>query len=330
MEFLSQYGLFILKTFTMVFAILIIIGGGIALGRKEKPKLSITSLNELHSEIRQQIYKEVYGKKPEKVKIKKQNKKSKKNKTSNALSGSISESAAEKFYVIDFDGDMKASQVENLREAITAVLSVATTQDEIILRLTSPGGSVNGYGLAASQLQRIRNREIPLTVCIDTIAASGGYLMACVAPKILAAPFAIIGSIGVVAQLPNFHRWLKKHDVDFELITAGEYKRTLTVFGENTDKGREKFREDLEDIHKQFRNFVLEHRQNIDIDKIATGEHWLGTEALKLNLVDEIQTSDDYVLSKLQTKEGFHIKIHTPTTVVQKILKPAVKFLQPW
>ena len=281
------------------------------MGKKHKPRLSVSSLNQSFLDVKQLMLKEVTGKKA---------KKNKKNKTI----------TPNRFYVIDFDGDIKASQVDALREAVTAALSIATTQDEIIIRLSSPGGSVNGYGLAASQLQRIRDKKIPLTVCIDTIAASGGYLMACVASQIIAAPFAIIGSIGVVAQLPNFHRWLKKHDVDFEILTAGEYKRTLTLFGENTSKGREKFQADLEDIHQQFRDFVLSHRDALDIQKVATGEHWLGTEALKLRLIDKLQTSDDYILSQLDKLDGFHINIHTKPSLLQKILKPAVKFLHPW
>ena len=108
------------------------------------------------------------------------------------------------------------------------------------------------YGLAASQMQRIRDKKLKLTVCVDKVAASGGYMMAVVADKIIAAPFAVLGSIGVLAQVPNFHRLLKKHDVDFEMLTAGKYKRTLTMFGENTDKGREKFQEDIEDTHVLF------------------------------------------------------------------------------
>ena len=314
MQLFSQYGLFFLETFTLVIAFLLLAGGLISMGKKHKPRLSVSSLNQSFLDVKQLMLKEVTGKKAKKAK------KAKKNKTI----------TPNRFYVIDFDGDIKASQVDALREAVTAALSIATTQDEIIIRLSSPGGSVNGYGLAASQLQRIRDKKIPLTICIDTIAASGGYLMACVASHIIAPPFAIIGSIGVVAQLPNFHRWLKKHDVDFEILTAGEYKRTLTLFGENTSKGREKFQADLEDIHQQFRDFVLSHRDALDIQKVATGEHWLGTEALKLRLIDKLQTSDDYILSQLDKSDGFHIDIHTKPSLLQKILKPAVKFLHPW
>src|SRR5690606_23138206 len=195
-------------------------------------------------------------------------------------------------YVLDFDGDIKASAVENLRHEITALLTLATPQDEVVLRLESGGGMVHSYGLAASQLARIRQAGVPLTVCVDKVAASGGYMMACIGEKILSAPFAILGSIGVVAQLPNVHRLLKQHNIDFEGLTAGEYKRTLTVFGENTAKGREKFQEDLETTHRLFKDFVASYRPQLVMEEIATGEIWLGSTALEKKLVDELKTSD--------------------------------------
>ena len=220
--------------------------------------------------------------------------------------------------------------MEQLREEVSAILCIASKKDEVVIRLESPGGSVNGYGLAASQLQRLRDKHIPLTVCIDKVAASGGYLMACVANRIVAAPFAIIGSIGVVAQIPNFHRWLKKHDIDMELLTAGEYKRTLTLFAENTDKGRKKFKEDLEKIHEKFRDYVLANRQQLDMDKVATGEHWLARDAFDLKLVDSLKTSDEYINDNMQAFKIFKIAIHSKQTWLAKALKPATKLLHPW
>jgi serine protease SohB len=207
------------------------------------------------------------------------------------------ESPSKKVYVINFDGDINASQVENLREEITALLQAATPQDEVVARVESPGGVVHGYGFAASQLLRIRERGIPLTVCVDKVAASGGYMMACVANRILAAPFAIVGSIGVVAQLPNFNRLMKKHDVDYKEYTAGEYKRTVGVFAEITPGGEAHFQERLHDTHKLFKNFVHQFRPQVDLAKVATGDYWFGEEAKLLGLVDELKTSDDYLLS---------------------------------
>ena len=199
--------------------------------------------------------------------------------------------------MLDFEGDIRATAVASLRQEISAILTMAGGGDEVVVRLESGGGVVHGYGLAASQLQRIRERKIPLTVTVDKVAASGGYMMACVADRLIAAPFAIIGSIGVLAQLPNLHRLLQKHEVDFEQLYAGEYKRTLTLFGENTDKAREKMQQELEETHGLFKDYVKAQRPRLDIDKVATGEHWLGTRALELGLVDRLQTSDDYLMA---------------------------------
>ena len=210
-------------------------------------------------------------------------------------------------FVLDFHGDIKATEVQQLREEISTLLTVAKPEDEVIVRLESSGGMVHAYGLAAAQLARIKEAGLNLTVCIDKVAASGGYMMACVAQKIIAAPFAIVGSIGVVAQMPNFNRLLKKHDVDIELHTAGQFKRTLTIFGENDDKAREKFKAELETVHQQFKQFVSEHRPRMDIDQIATGEHWLAAEAKKLGLVDELKTSDEYLSERARDAHLYHL-----------------------
>ena len=206
------------------------------------------------------------------------------------------EGTRRRIFVIDFHGDIKASEVGSLREILTGILMEAGEKDEILVRLENAGGLVTEHGLAASQLARARQREVSLTVAVDKVAASGGYLMACVADRIIAAPFAIVGSIGVVAQLPNFHRLLERRGVDFELHTAGEYKRTLTLFGENSDAGREKLRQQLEDTHSLFKDFIREYRPDVDLAKVATGEYWHGSQALDLGLVDEVKTSDDYLM----------------------------------
>lgn len=310
MEFLSQYGLFLLKALTIVIAILIVAGGLVAISHKPKSKLEIKSLNEEYDEMNSSMNKKILGKKASKKK---------KDKTKRPT-----------LYVLDFNGDIKASQADQLRDEVTAVLATAKPEDEVLVRLESPGGSVNGYGLAASQLQRIHDKNIPLTVCIDKVAASGGYLMACVANQILAAPFAIIGSIGVVAQFPNFNRWLKKNDIDVELLTAGEYKRTLTLFGENTPEAREKFKEDLEKIHTQFRNYVLANRSQLDIEKVSTGEHWLATDAYDLRLVDKLITSDEYLSEKMQSHQAFQITSYRKMSLINKLLKPTLKIMDPW
>lgn len=315
MDFLAQYGLFAAKAMTLVIAVLVLLAGILSLSKKGKAKLDIQSLNEHYDEIKQLMSQEIKG-----------------SKIKNTLSRKEKKLKQERpsLFVMDFNGDIKASQVDQLREEITAILSVAKEGDEILVRLESPGGAVNGYGLAASQLQRVRDKNIPLAVCIDKIAASGGYLISCVANQIIAAPFAIIGSIGVVAQLPNFHRWLKKHDVDVELITAGEYKRTLTLLGENTEKGRKKFQEDIEIIHQAFRNYVFQHRHEIDIEKVSTGEHWLALDAFNLKLVDTLQTSDDYLIEKMDHFNIFKISLPFKKSLAERFLKPMTRMMHPW
>lgn len=234
-----------------------------------------------------------------------------------------------RLFVLDFNGDIRASAVESLREAITAVLQVVEADDEVLVRLESAGGMVHSYGLAASQLARLRDAGVKLTVAVDRLAASGGYMMACVADRIVAAPFAIIGSIGVVAQVPNFHRLLKDKQVDFELHTAGEYKRTLTMFGENTDEARAKFREELDDTHGLFKNFVNRYRPALDIDAVATGEHWHGTQALTFKLVDEIATSDDVMLSAARDKRDvFTVDVDSRTGLVARLAEQTRQTLQ--
>jgi serine protease SohB len=224
-----------------------------------------------------------------------------------------------KVFVVDFDGDLKASAADQLREEISAVLNVATPQDEVVVRLESPGGVVHGYGLAASQLLRVREKGIPLTICVDKVAASGGYLMSCVGTKILAAPFAIVGSIGVVAQVPNFHRILKKHDVDFKEYTAGEFKRTVTILGEITPKGEEKFKEQLEQTHLLFKEWVHSYRPQLDMSKIATGEYWYGKQAKELGLVDEIRTSDDYLLGQMDHNQIIKVSFAKKQKLAEKL-----------
>lgn len=215
----------------------------------------------------------------------------------------------EHLYVIDFDGDARASQVDELTSKVNLILAKATDKDEVIIKLTSPGGVVNGYGLCASQLERIRNKGINLVACVDTVAASGGYMMACVTSKIVAAPFSYVGSIGVVAQIPNFNKVLKNHDVEYEQVTAGKYKRTLTMFGENTPEARDKFKQEITLIHNRFKAIVAKYRTKLDIENIATGEYWLAEDAKELNLVDQISTFDEYLQNRLDFTKVCAIKI---------------------
>ena len=282
---------FVLRTLVVVIAIaslLLLIASLRQRARGSSGQLEVRKLNKEYEQLRHALEEQVLDSKT----LKQQRKVEAK-----ALKAAQKkpESARKRLYVLNFAGDIKASQVEQLRQEITAVLTLARPQDEVVLRLESGGGLVHAYGLAASQLARIRDAGIALTVCVDKVAASGGYMMACLGTQIIAAPFAVLGSIGVVAQLPNVHRLLKKHDVDFEVLTAGQYKRTLTVFGENTNSGRAKFQEDLELTHRLFKGFVARYRPQLDIERIATGEVWLGESAFELKLIDALKTSDQYL-----------------------------------
>lgn len=292
MEFLADYAGFLIRLLSIALIILLILSV-VASGKSKQRKggnLTISKLNEGYQAMKSELSKQLFDKKTLKQQqkaLKKQKKEEQKQK--------VDQEEKKRVYVIDFDGDMKASAVQSMREEITAILSVATAKDEVVVRLESPGGVVHGYGLAASQLQRIKDKGVPLTVTVDKVAASGGYMMACVADKIVAAPFAILGSIGVVAQVPNIHRLLERNTIDVELHTAGKYKRTLTMLGENTDEGREKFKQDLEDTHELFKRFVSTNRPVLDIETIATGETWYGSEAIENKLADSVMTSDAYL-----------------------------------
>ena len=224
-----------------------------------------------------------------------------------------------RIFVLDFDGDIKASAVKHLREEISTIISTANKDDEVVVRLELGGGMVHGYGLAAAQLVRLKEAGLTLTICVDKIAASGGYMMACVADKILAAPFAVVGSIGVVSQMPNFNKWLKKHDIDYEMFTAGEYKRTVTMFGENDDEDRAKYTEELEQTHELFKHFVTTYRPELDLAKVANGDHWYGEDALKLNLVDELSTSDAYLLQQMEKYQAYALLSRQKPTFAEKL-----------
>jgi serine protease SohB len=317
-EFLIEYGLFALKSLTVVLCLILSVGVIAFLlssRRAAEESIEINKLNDKYESMQEALELEVLP--PELRKQRQREKKRKEKEEAKAAKARYKqvfqdetpiEPERSRVFVIRFDGDMHASETESLSDCITAILSIALPSDEVLVILDSSGGLVHHYGLAASQLDRIKRRGVPLTVAVDLVAASGGYLMACVAHKILAAPFSVVGSIGVFAQVPNFHRLLTKHNVDIEQHTAGEYKSTLTMLGKNTDKGRKKFQLELEDTHKLFKSFVSEHRSQVDIDALATGEHWYGSQALALKLVDEITTSDDYLLAKSKTHDLFEVE----------------------
>jgi serine protease SohB len=318
-EFFFQYGLFLAKAVTWVAAIaivaLVLANAVHHLRAHAGDHLEVRNLNHRFRDLADSLKHVLLA--PDEWK--REQKAHQAEDKARAKGRKAGEPARARVFVLDFRGDLQASATASLREEISALLQVARAGDEALLRLESEGGVVHGYGLAASQLRRVRDAGVRLTVAVDKVAASGGYLMACVADRILAAPFAVIGSIGVVGQLPNFNRLLKKHEIDYELHTAGEHKRTLTVFGENTEAGREKFRETLEDAHALFKAFIQQNRPQVDIARVATGDHWFGARALDLKLVDALQTSDDYLLERSKSCDLYELRYKRHRGFVERL-----------
>lgn len=349
-DFLYDYGMFLAKAITIILTVFIVLIGFLVITSRNKKDssqgdITLVSLNDGYEDMKSAIEEvvidnEVY-KQQLKTQLKKEKKEAKEKKKAakaqakiDKKQGTVADNSSEqaddeeiekRVFVLDFNGDIRASEVDLLREEISAVLSFASTTDEVVLRLDSSGGMVHTYGLAASQLERIKSANLKLTICVDEVAASGGYMMACLADKLIAAPFAILGSIGVVAQLPNFHKVLKKHGVDYETFTAGEYKRTVTMFGENTEKGKEKFIEEIQDTHLLFKEFVAQARPNIDIDKVATGEVWFGKRAIEHNLIDELNTSDDFIMNLCKTADVYQVRYELKKSLGEKLSDLTVK-----
>lgn len=321
---LTDYLLFLAKTVTVVLALLALVAGLSAVSRRgrrrSRSRLHVKNAGERYDDLAWTLRSHLMPRKVAKQEFKAR----KQQRKAEGREGS----ARPRLFVLDFKGDIRATRVASLREEVTAVLAVATPRDEVVVRLENPGGLVNDQGLAASQLLRVRGRDIPLTVAVDTVAASGGYMMACVASRIIAAPFAVVGSIGVVAQVPNFHRLLDRHGVDVEQFTGGRYKRTVTMFGRTTDEGRAKLDEQIQDTHALFKEFVGTHRPQVDLESVATGEYWYGARALERNLVDELVTSDDYLVAARERADIFEVS-YTPRRSVRRVLSAAAQAISP-
>jgi len=333
LEFLIEYGLFLAKSVTILIAILVVIAVIVGTTQRHRESeaghIEVRNLNESLEAITHNLKSIVQNVELRKKEAKDEKKKAKAKHKDLKKEVKEGHESRPRLFVLDFKGDVQASEVTGLREEITAILSIANEADEVLVRLESPGGVVHGYGLAASQLQRVRNKSIPLTVAVDKVAASGGYMMACIANKIIAAPFSLLGSIGVVAQIPNFHRLLQKNEIDVEVLTAGEYKRTLTLFGENTDKAREKFVSELEDVHKLFKEFVSTNRPVVNIEEVATGEAWFGIRALERDLVDELKTSDEYIIDQCADRDAFLVKYVLHKNKIDRLFDRVTKMFAP-
>jgi serine protease SohB len=302
-EFLAAYGLFLAQLATFILLVIVAIAFIVASRRGRREGLVVEHLNRRYEEVADELKLAVEGKERFKKSAKARQKELKREDKARAKQ----QSGKPRLFVLDFKGDIRASAAASLREEVSAVLHVAKPKDKVLVRLENSGGTVHEHGFAASQLLRLKKHGLVLLVAVDKVAASGGYLMACVADRLIAAPFAIIGSIGVLAQLPNFHRLLEEKGVDFEQVTAGRYKRTLTLFGKNTDEGREKLKEEVEEVHELFKQRIHEYRPQVDLDRVATGEHWYGIRALELKLVDELATSDDFLLEAVKDHDLYHV-----------------------
>ncbi len=303
-EFLAAYGLFLAQLATFVLVLLLAVFFVASSRRRGAGEgLVVEHLNRRFEDATDELALAIDGKERHKKAVKARHKERKREDKARAKD----ESARPRLFVLDFKGDLRATAAASLREEVSAILRVARADDQVLVRLENAGGTVHEHGFAASQLMRLKQHGLKLLVAVDKVAASGGYLMACVADRLIAAPFAIVGSIGVLAQLPNFHRLLEEKGVDFEQVMAGRYKRTLTLFGRNTDEGREKLQQEVEDIHELFKAQIREHRPQVDVERVATGEHWHGIRALELKLVDELKTSDDLLLEAVKDRDLYHL-----------------------
>ncbi|MCP1675164.1 serine protease SohB [Natronocella acetinitrilica] len=328
MELLSEYGLFLAKTLTLAAAVLIVVGTIISMGSRgrdrSREQLVIRKLNQRYQDMEQTLRQAVVQRPRRRLRLPFGDRKK-------DLPDEKPDPERKRVYVLRFDGDLRASKVDSLREEISAVLTLARPgQDEVVVTIESGGGLVHSYGLAASQLARLRQHEVALTAAVDKVAASGGYMMAAVANRIIAAPFAIVGSIGVVAQIPNLHRFLKKHDIDLELHTAGEHKRTLTVLGKNTESGRRKFQQELDTTHDLFKDFVHRYRPQLELDKVASGEHWYGEQAKGLGLVDELRTSDDLLMDLTREADVFQITFRRKESMSRRLTLAVETAMERW
>jgi serine protease SohB len=326
--FFAEYGMFLLEFLTVVVIIVLAFLIVLSAARKSQDQdgLTIEHINKSVEQRSDAVRRTLLGRRDSRKLARQRSRERKKRRKEEA--GAAEPRRRPRVFVLDFKGDIRATATASLREEVSAVIDVAEKGDSVLLRLENAGGAVHEHGLAASQLLRLRARGIPLTIAVDKVAASGGYLMACAADKIIAAPFAVIGSIGVLVQLPNFHRMLEERGVDFELITAGRYKRTLTLFGQNTDEGREKMKEELVEVHELFQRQIKELRPTIDLERVATGEHWYGSRALELDLIDEIGTSDDYLLEASASSDLYRLSYKRHRKLIERVLQGAEGLLR--
>jgi serine protease SohB len=319
MAFWLDIAAFVIKALIIVAAIAalaILIARLARSGEAKEKEIKVKSLNERYDDMRDTMDGALLDKKERKALARTRKKEAKASAKTRR-----GQEPGKRIYVLSFKGDLRASAVKRLGAEIDAVLIAARPQtDEAVIRIESPGGTVTGYGLAAAEILRLREHNIKVTASVDQVAASGGYMMACAADRIVAAPFAVVGSIGVVAPVPNLHRLLQKNEIDFEEMTSGEFKRTVSVLGEITPAGREHFRGKLEDTHEAFKSHVARCRPNADMAKVANGDHWLAREALALGLVDELATGDELLFRARDSARLYEVSTEARKNLLQQLL----------
>ena len=237
-------------------------------------------------------------------------------------------------YYLEFEGDIQASEAAKLKQEILVCLQVAKPTDVFLILVESSGGSVSNYGDLYSVMEMIKKRGHTLWVAIDRVAASGGYLISLPADKIFATPFALIGSIGVLSEVPNFGGLLDKYGVKMEEYTAGERKMNISMFRENGEEQKEHHRKKLGKIHELFKAQLVKYRggliekKGVDIGELMEGDFWMGENAFELGLVDELKSSVEILLDEKDHFNILKVNYHNEPKMagIMGMLKPKMKF----
>jgi serine protease SohB len=316
LEVVLEYALFLAQAVTVVVAvgaIAIIIAATARKGGQSADGIQVERLNDAFDDLIRPLRKAALTGKAYKTAVKSEKKSHKE------AQKKAEEEPRPRIYVLDFKGDMRASAAGNLRHEVSAILGLARKGDTVLLRLENSGGLVHEHGHAASQLARLKDHGLELVVAVDKVAASGGYMMACIGTQILAAPFAVLGSIGVLAQIPNVNRLLEERGVDVEMFKGGEFKRTVTMLGKNTNEDRARFQQEIDETHVLFKQFVAEHRPGLDLARVATGEHWFGKDALGLALCDALGTSDEWLMARREESDLLHVRYRRKEPIARRL-----------
>lgn len=182
----------------------------------------------------------------------------------------------------------------------------------VVLRINSPGGLIAPAQEVYQAIERLGQKK-PVVASMSTIAASGGYYVACAAESIIANPGSLTGSIGVKAQVPNFQELMRKLGVEQETIVSGDLKDAGSPTKEMTPKEREYFQEIVDELSGQFIQVVAQSRdlELQEVQELADGRAFTGTQALDEGLVDELggmQEAVRILREKAQIKGQVHLR----------------------